>query len=188
MKKRPMQRWTLAAIKEELARAGKVGEIFVEGDLCRRIWQPYAENFMCGDDMDYNPDAGVPLKKALMRLERTCPFPCSTSLWRTRADFPGSGEALLWGTHASVYDTDKPRASGYVPPPMRPEMEAVFLRGRRAWRVSGENVNFNLYFERGLKTLGEGFKKNAAVQYFVPVKDSLGDIAAALEVFTIVEA
>ena len=42
--------------------------------------------------------------------------------------------------------------------------------------------------ERGLEVPVKGRKRSAVVQYFVPVKDSMGEIAAALEVFTMAVA
>ena len=176
--------WTMKQVQDELSEVARLGEIFLDGDLCRKLWQPYAEKFMCGDDMDYNPEAGVPVKKTLFRLERAGHLPCSTALWRRRADYPESGEALLYGSHASPYDTDKPKMRGYVPPKMTPEMESVFLRGERATTVNMSYGRAAMMAGRGLAVRVRGVKRPTAVQVFTPVKDSMGEIAAALEVFT----
>lgn len=178
--------WTLAEIKAELDRVARIGEVFVEGDLCRRAWQPHAETFMDGDDMDYNPETTVPLKKTLLRLERVCPFPCAVALWRRRPDFPDSGEALLYGSHGSLYDTGKPATRGrYRPPAMTPEMKTVFLEGRSVWTVRANGKDLATLRSRGLFVPASDVKTDRSIQRFVPVKDSLGDVAAMLEVFTV---
>ncbi len=178
------RRLKLAEIRAELARVGKVGEIFVDGDLCREAWRPHAETFMRGDDMDYNPAAVVPLKKTLLRLERVCEFPCGAALWRRRPDIPESGEPLLYGSHSSPDGGGKPANRGYVPPAMTPEMKKVFLKGERAWKIDPRHDGIATFFSRGLRVAAEGMKRSAVIQLFVPVKDSMGEIAAALEVFT----
>jgi len=175
----------MSRIKDELARIARIGQEFVDGDLCRQAWEPHSETFMCGDDMDYNPDACVPLKKTLMRLERLCPFPCSTTLWRRRPDFPDTGEVLLFGMHSSPQGGNKP-PRGYVPPKMTRELEAVFLRGESAWRKDAGGGTVAILIGRGVAVNGVGVKNPFSLQLFVPVKDSMGDIAVALEVFTVV--
>jgi hypothetical protein len=179
------KRLKLNQIKDELARIARIGQEFVDGDLCRQAWEPHSETFMCGDDMDYNPDAGIPLKKTLMRLERLCPFPCGTTLWRRRPDFPDTGEVLLFGMHSSPQGGDKP-PRGYVPPKMTKELQAVFLRGEGAWRRDAKNGRTAILIDRGVEVAGVGVKNPFSLQLFVPVKDSMGDTAAALEVFTVV--
>jgi hypothetical protein len=178
--------WTLAGVKQELAEIGRIGQMFVDGDLCRKAWNPHAETFMCGDDMDYNPETTVPLKKTLFRLERLCRVPCSTALWRRRPDIKDSGEALLFGSSSSPLGGDKPANRGYQPPKMTPELKAVFLRGKDAWKQNPAFRGIPILVGRGLEAKARDVKKPMALQYFVPIKDSMGDIAAALEVFTIV--
>ena len=182
--KKQTKKLTLAEIKHELAEVARIGQMFVDGDLCRQAWQPYAEKFMCGDDMDYNPATTVPLKKTLFRLERLGRIPCCTTLWRRRADFPDSGEALLFGSLSSPIGGNKPAARGYQPPKMTPEMKEVFLKGRSAWCMDPKSPAIRLQAGRGIKVLAKGLKKSTTVQLFVPVKDSMGEIAAALEVHT----
>jgi hypothetical protein len=176
---------TLAEIQHELAEVARVGQVFVDGDLCRKVWQPYAETFMKGDDMDYNPEATVPLKKTLFRLERISRIPCCASLWRRRPDVPGSAEALLFGSLSSPIGGDKPGNRGYQPPKMTPELAQVFLKGKSAWLMNAKSRAIHLQSQRGLKVHARGLKASTTVQLFVPVKDSMGEIAAALEVHTI---
>jgi hypothetical protein len=180
------RKMTLAEIKQELAEVARIGQVFVDGDLCRQVWQPYAEKFMKGDDMDYNPVTTVPLKKTLFRLERISRVPCCTTLWRRRPDFPDSGEVLLFGFLSSPIGGDKPSNRGYRPPKMTPELEQVFLKGKCAWRVDRKSRAIRLHAERGLRVpCGKGLPSSAALELFVPIKDSMGAIAAALEVHTI---
>ncbi len=179
------QNLTLAQVKDELRWVAHVGEVFMDGDLCRKAWNPHAQTFMKGDDMDYNPEAGVPLKKTLLRLERVGSFPCCTSLWRQRPDVPESGEALLYGSWRSPYSEGKPSNNGYTPPKMTPEMEKVFKQGKTSVSVNRGLSCIHTLESRGLKVHVSGIKEPSTVQVFVPVKDSMGDIAAALEVFTL---
>ncbi len=178
--------WTLAEIKDELARIARVGELFVEGDLCRKAWRPHAETFLRGDDMDYNPAAAVPLKKTLLRLERVGPFPCATTLWRRRPDMPEAGEPLLYGTLSSPDGIMKPPNRGYVPAPMTREMKTVFLKGGTAWKVEAGGARAVASLNRRPGVVSASVKRPTYVRRFVPVRDSLGEIAAALEVFAVV--
>lgn len=180
-------RWTLDGIRQELMQVGRTGQLFVDGDLCRKAWHSHAETFLCGDDMDYNPETTVPLKKTLMRLERLSRFPCSTALWRRRPDVPDSGEALLFGAVGSPLGSEKPANRGYQPPKMTKELKAVFLKGRDAWRQDPGFRGIPILITRGICVPARGVKKPLVLQYFVPVKDSMGEIAAALEVFTVVK-
>lgn len=183
--KNSTRKMTLAAIKQELAEVARIGQMFVDGDLCRKVWQPYAETFMKGDDMDYNPETTVPLKKTLLRLERLGRIPCCTALWRRRPDLPDSGEVLLCGSLSSPQGGEKPANRGYQPPPMTKELQQVFLKGRSAWRLDQKSRAIPLQAARGINVPAKGIKASTTVQFFVPVKDSMGEIAAALEVYTI---
>jgi hypothetical protein len=175
---------TLPEIKWELAEVARIGQMFVDGDLCRKVWQPYAETFMKGDDMDYNPEFTVPLKKTLFRLERLGRIPCGTALWRRRPDLPDCGEILLFGSLSSPDGGDKPANRGFKPPLMTKELQQVFLKNRTAWKLNPKSRAIHLQTERGLFVRAKGLKASTTVQLFVPVKDSMGEVAAALEVYT----
>ncbi|MHC4915688.1 MAG: hypothetical protein ACYTGB_09365, partial [Planctomycetota bacterium] len=95
------RKMSVQEIAAELAEVARVGEAFIDGELVRGAWMPYAQDFMTGDDMDYNEVTTTPLKKSLMRLERLCRVPCSTVVWRRRPDDAGSGEAVLLGSYGS---------------------------------------------------------------------------------------
>lgn len=177
--------WTLPAIKDELSKVAQIGGLFVDGELCRHAWKPHAETFMRGDDMDYNPETVVPLKKTILRLERIAPFPCCTTLWRRRPDNPDTYEPLLYGSFSSPDGIMKPPNRNYKPPALTREMKSVFLKGKAAWKTKAD-ANGKLGLRRRTNKVVTGDVRNPTViQRYVPVKDSLGDIAAALEVFVI---
>jgi len=182
--KRKDRKLTLAEIKAELAEVARIGQVFVDGDLCREAYQPYAETFMTGDDMDFNPAAGVPLKQVLLRLERVSRVPCSTALWRRRPDAPSSAEALLFGTTSSPQAAGKPANRGYVPPKMTRELAAAFLEGKSVTTVNRKAVgSARVMHDRGQAAPAKGIARPCVVERFVPITDSMGEIAAVLEVF-----
>jgi len=173
---------SLAEVKRELAEVARVGQMFVDGDLARKVYHPHSKTFMCGDDMDFNPEAFMPLKKTMLRLERLSRVPCATTLWRRRPDKPNCGEATIFGVFASPHGGNKPAAHGYRLQPMFPELARAFLRGRSTWKIT-RSRGAGFMAERGLGVKVRGLKGPAFIEHFVPVKDSMGEIAAVLEVF-----
>ena len=182
MKKKTPQ-LSLEDIKDELRRVGAAGTIFVEGDLCRRAWKPHAETFMRGDDMDYNPEAVVPLKKTLLRLEQL--FPCHTTLWRRRPDHPEAQEPLLYGSFASPDGIMKPPNRNYKLPPLSRELSIVFLKGKPAWKQKTGTDGSRGFELKKTRVAAGDIRKPVLLQHYVPIKDSLGEIAAALEIYVI---
>jgi hypothetical protein len=182
--KKPQRKPSLDEIKAVVEEVARVGQAFVDGDLCRQAYQPHAETFMTGDDMDFNPQTTVPLKKTLLRLERVSRLPCGTTLWRRRPDDPGSGEALLFGSASSPLAGGKPGNRGYKPPRMTREMAAGFLKGRTAWRLNYQAGRAaRTMADRGQAIAARGLKRPCIVERFVPIRDSMGEVAAVLEVF-----
>jgi hypothetical protein len=180
------RKMTVQQIAAELAEVARVGEVFVDGELVKNAWMPYADDFMCGDDMDYNEVTSTPLKKTLMRLERLSRVPCSTLIWRRRPDDRKSGEVLLIGSYGSPQAGSKPANRGYKPPRMTKELAAIFVKGKgRVIKVDrSPKAHLHRMNTRGLGVPARGLKGSAAVQVYVPVKDSMGDVVAVLEVFT----
>ena len=172
----------LAEVQRELAEVARVGEMFLDGDLARRAYHPHAVNFMCGDDMDFDPEAFMPLKKTMLRLERLARVPCATTLWRRRPDLPWAGEALIFGGFASPHGGSKPANRGYVPQKMFPELSRAFLKGQSAWKLT-RSPGAGFMAERGQGVKVKGISQPTFIEIFVPVKDSMGEIAAVLEVF-----
>jgi hypothetical protein len=173
---------SLAEVKRELAEVARAGQMFVDGDLARKVYHPHSETFMCGDDMDFNPEAFMPLKKTMLRLERLSRVKCSTTLWRRRPDKPNCGEVTIFGGFASPHGGNKPANRGYQLRPMFPELASAFLKGRSAWKIT-RSPGAGFMAERGLGVKIRGLKGPVFVELFVPVKDSMGEIAAVLEVF-----
>jgi hypothetical protein len=179
------KRMKMADLKDELAEVARVGQMFVDGDACRNAWAPGCECFTKGDDMNYNNPVVVPLKKTLFKLERLSRVPCSTTLWRRRPDDPESGEPLLFGSHGTPEGADKPSNWGYTPPRMTPQMRKAFVDGKPAWKTKKNPKQAGHLLSRGCTQRVTDRKGVSSVQLFVPVKDSLGEIAALLEVFTV---
>jgi hypothetical protein len=181
-KKSPTRR-TPSEIKAELAEVARIGQAFIDGDLLRRALQPYAETFMTGDDLDMNPETCVPLKKTLFRLERLSRVPCSTTLWRRRPDMPACAEAVLFGSWRSPMSPEaKPPNRGYRPEEMSPQLAAPLIKGKSSWRIT-RHVD-GVLVDRGLAQPMKESESSITVELFVPVKDSMGEIAGALEIFT----
>ena len=181
-KSRPL---SLAAVKRELAEVARIGQAFVDGDLCRKIYRPIGETFTNSDDIDFAPETCVPLKQTLMRLKRLARVPCICSLWRRRPDRPEVGEPTLNGSFASPMHIYRPPMSGakrkFDPPEMFRELAAAFA-GRSAWKITPSPAAA-VAAGRGFGARIKGLTKPAFVEHFVPVKDSMGEVAAVLEVF-----
>jgi hypothetical protein len=180
-----VKRLTVKEISAELAEVARAGSIFVDGELVKEAYMPYARAFTCGDDMDFNPVATVPLKKTLMRLELLSRVPCATTVWRRRPDDPKSGEALLSGFASSPQAGDKPANRGYKFPPMSRELAEVFLHGRQCVVKVDRKVERAVLTmrTRGRSVPAKGLKGSAMVQVYSPIKDSLGEVVGVLEVF-----
>jgi hypothetical protein len=176
---------TLAAAKRELAEVARIGQAFVDGDLCRRIYRPIGETFTNGDDIDFEPATCVPLKQTLMRLERLARIPCVCALWRRRPDMPEVGEPTLFGAYASPMHIYRPPMSGstkkFDPPKMFAELKEAF-KGREVWKIT-PSANAVNAARRGFGARIRGVGASTFVELFVPIKDSMGEVSAVLEVF-----
>lgn len=174
-----------AAVKRELAEVARIGQAFVDGDLCRNIYRPIGETFTNGDDIDFEPATCVPLKQTLMRLERLARIPCVCALWRRRPDMPEVGEPTLFGSYASPMHIYRPPMSGstrkFEPPKMFEELASAF-QGRAIWKVTRSATAVGAA-RRGFCASVGGVGAPAFIEHFVPVRDSMGEIAAVLEVF-----
>jgi len=175
----------LAAVKRELAEVARIGQAFVDGDLCRKIYRPIGETFTNGDDIDFEPAACVPLKQTLIRIERLARLRCVCALWRRRPDRPKVGEPTLFGSFASPMHIYRPPMSGstrkFDPPEMFAELRTAF-RGRPVWKIT-PSANAASAARRGFSARIRGVGPSTFVELFVPIKDSMGETAAVLEVF-----
>lgn len=171
----------MAEVKRELSEIARVGQMFIDGDLCRKVLKPHSEKYMKGDDLDFDPDNFIPVKKTLIRLERLCRVPVSTTIWRRRPDMLDRGEALLHGAVRSIEADVKPANRGYEPAKLTKELKTAFLKGKPAWKLA-KGVRSDLVRSHQVQPV-KGFKGEAVLSLFVPVKDSMGENAAVLEVF-----
>jgi len=179
------KRLSLAEIRKELTDAARAGSAFIDGELCRGAFRPYADTFMNGDDLDLDPETGVPLKKMLMRLERFSRVNCSTALYRRRPDMPDRFETFLIGFCGSPATTPvPPYREKYRPPRLRdlPEMKAAFKGKTAARTIRGVPATYALIV-RKRSVPARNLKGNAVVEVFAPLRDSMGEVAAVLEVF-----
>ncbi len=176
---------TLDEVKAELAAIARLGQMFIEGDECRKMYTPDSQAFMSGDDLNFDAGVTAPIKKHLLRLEQLCRIPISTTLWRRRPDLPDCGEAHLFGSVRAFDAVKSPPNRGYRPQKMFRELRRVFLEGKPAWKTVDSRPGAELLIDRGLFLPTKETNPNPTVRYFVPIEDSMGEVAAALEVFTI---
>jgi hypothetical protein len=176
---------SLDDVKRELAEVARIGQVFVDGDLCRKIYRPIGETFTNGDDIDFEPATCVPLKQTLMKLEGLARIPCVCALWRRRPDMPKVGEPTLFGSYASPMHIYRPPMSGstkkFEPPEMFAELKEAF-RGRAVWKITPSATAITAA-RRGFGAPVRGVAPSTFIELFVPIKDSMGAIAAVLEVF-----
>jgi hypothetical protein len=176
---------TVATIKAELTETARIGQMFMDGDLCHSILRPYAVAYRAGDDLDYNPEAFVPLKQTMMRLSRLARIRCATALWRQRPDLPDRADPMIYGSVVGAPDGDMKPSPNYEPPVMSPYLRQALVDGKPAWKTK-PGIQL-LYRERGLAQSVDDKQGARIIQHLVPVYDSLGAIAAALEVYAYVE-
>ena len=172
----------LVALKRELAAVARAGALFVEGDLCRQAYAPGLECFAGGDDLNYHAAACVTLKKTLLRLERLARTPCCVALWRVRPDKPECVEPLLYGSRRAPLGDAKPAVRGYRPLPMFTAFRQAYHKRRPSWRLARDAQATGADY--GLAHPARAGKRRVIVEHFVPVLDSMGEVAAVLEVFT----
>ncbi len=179
------RKMTLSEIREELDNVARAGEIFVDGDLCADLLMPYANLFTNGDDMDLNNETGEQVKKALMRLERFSRIPCSTAIHRIRPDMPGRYETLLLGFCGSPATTPVPPFQAEYKPPKTSSIPALAsaFKGKRDSRTMRGHIVAKRMTTRKRAVRPKGACKFAVVEVFAPIKNSMGEVTAVLEVF-----
>lgn len=182
---RKTQTLSLSAVKRELADVARIGQAFVDGDLCRSIYRPIGDTFTNSDDIDFEPATCVPLKQTLMKLERLARIPCVCALWRRRPDMPEVGEPTLFGSVASPMHIYRAPMSGstrkFEPPKMFAELASAF-QGRATWKIT-RSAAAVIAARRGFCASVRRGRTSAFIEHFVPIKDSMGEIVAVLEVF-----
>ncbi len=175
-----------AELMERLARAARIGALFIEGEDCIDALYPESRQWTLADDINYNPAVGVPLKKTLLRIEQIETFPCFAVLWRRRPDDAGRVEVILAGRMNSSYDEGKGKC-----PKIFPALKTVFDRGRAATAAcSDRTFESTSLFRFGQVRVPRGDRLatggKPVVSHFEPIRDSREQVVAALELTAVV--
>ncbi len=159
--------------KEDVVRGlddvARIATVMVDGDVCRQIMTERALGFMfaanakdpwaASDNFDVNDAPYVQTKKTLTRLSRLLPFPCDVNLWMPFVDRPDKIQILI----RNVNEWSQFWTWGTLVQDMPPEMKRVLEAGRR------ETV----------------MRKPGLISVLAPVRNSLGDTVALVEVASI---
>jgi hypothetical protein len=164
---------------ERLKRVAALGQLFIDGDDCEAVLRPAARTWTSGDDIDYDFDVSTPLKQTIFRLERVESFVYEAVLWRRRPDDPKKAEVLLAGRKGSPY--------GRGPMPMFAALRQALVAGRSALGVLSRTdylkrlnpASGHVWMADRESLLRTGLDRIVSV--FVPIRNSLGETTAALE-------
>ena len=175
-------------IIEGLERIARIGQLFIDGDACEKALRPAARDWTDGDDLDYNFDVSLPLKKVLLRLERVEGgkglegVRCYAVIWRRRPDDEEKAEVLLAGSRGSPY--------GRGPMPMPAPLRRALLEGKTA---VGQ-IPARRYLQMLARPYGHVWMVDrddfvssglpVVLSFFAPIRNSLGEVVAALELAT----
>lgn len=140
------------AVLREVAR---LSQIMIDAELISQLLSPHGQLWTSPDDIDYNYQPFIALKRTVLRLELT---PTNNrrvfiNVWRRRPDNPDNAEPLLAGMKLTLF------GRGTIPMPR--SLRAAMLNGR----VSHEA------------------HASGAISVFAPLYDSLHHVAGAVEVF-----
>jgi hypothetical protein len=150
----------------DLDEVARVASVMVDGDVCRRIQTPRSleyllkqdkrDRWLGSDNFDVHHEAFIQTKKTLMRLARLCRQPCDVNLWMPLPTSPPRIQILI----RNVRELSQFWTWGVMHQEMPLEMQRVLDTGERA------TVR----------------KRPGMVSVLAPVRDSLGDIVALVEV------
>ncbi len=153
---------------QQLDDVARIATTMVDGDVCRRIVTARAKRFMfstdpkdkflASDNYDVNSDAFIQTKKTLIRLSRLTSIPCDVNLWMPVDGHPDKIRIVIRNAH----EMSQFWTWGALYQDMIPAMKRVLDTGRRV-------------------TVKE---KPGWISVLAPVYDSLGDMAAVVEVAT----
>lgn len=151
---------------QQLDETARVASVMVDGDVCRGIVTARAmeyllrtdpkDRFLASDNYDVNAEAFNSVKKTLIRLSRLVPFPADANLWMPVPGHPDKVRIVI--RNANELSQFWPWGALYQD--MVPEMKTVLETGRRITVT----------------------RKPGWVSVLAPVRDSLGDIVALVEV------
>lgn len=156
----------IARIERDLDGIAKVATAMVDGDVCQRIVTERALEYMSrqdprdeyapGDNYDVNDGAFLATKKTLMRLATLAEYPVDVNLWMPL-------DKDLKRVHIAIrnrYEMSQFWEWGKLEQPMFPPMRSVLETGKRL----------------AVK------QKGNYVSVLAPVRNSLGEIVALVEV------
>ena len=156
-------------VLRDLDEVARIATVMVDGDVCQKIMTDRALGFMfavdakdpwaASDNFDVNDEPYVQTKKTLIRLSKLLPYPCDANVWMPFADRPDKIQVLI----RNVNEWSQFWTWGMLVQDMPAEMKRVLETGRR------ETV----------------MRKSGLISVLAPVKDSLGDIVALVEVVSL---
>jgi hypothetical protein len=166
---------------ERLATAARIGALFIEGEDVQNLLVPEARDWTDPDDINYDNEVGVRVKKTLLRIEQIdSTFPYHAIVWLQRQS-DGKAEIMLAGSMNSSLSLGKREN-----PEMFPELRKVLEKGKPAVkRMSNRQWEETARFRFGHAWLMSHDSLLRAgkriVSYFQPIYDSRDEVVAALE-------
>jgi len=147
-----------AAVEARLLELARVALALLDVDAVRDCILPAARVEISPDDFGYDIDLCNTVRRSLLRLERLSDLAPEVAIWRLRPDKPGLADLVLAGTEYTH------QFSGWekFPIPIPPAMQTAF-EGRPASVSSADGRSLSV---------------------FAPLRDSLDDVVAVLELYT----
>jgi hypothetical protein len=157
---------TKQSVMHDLDEVARAASIMVDGDVCQQIMTQRALSFMfavdpkdpwaASDNFDVNDEPYIQTKKTLIRLSRLLAYPCDVNLWMPFADRPDKIQVLI----RNVNEWSQFWTWGMLVQDLPAEMKRVLETGRR------ETI----------------MQKPGMISVLAPVRNSLGDTVALVEV------
>jgi hypothetical protein len=157
---------TKQSVMRDLDEVARTASVMVDGDVCQQIMTKRALSFMfaanpkdpwaASDNFDVNDEPYIQTKKTLIRLSRLVAYPCDVNLWMPFADRPGKIQVLI----RNVNEWSQFWTWGVLVQDLPAEMKRVLETGKQ------ETV----------------MRKPGMISVLAPVRNSLGDIVALVEV------
>ncbi len=157
---------TKESVARDLDEVARIASVMVDGDLCRQIMTTRSlermfiadpkDPWAASDDFNVNYEPYIRVKKTLIRLSNLLTYPCDVNLWMPFEGKPDKIQVLI----RNVNELSQFWTWGDLTQDMNPEMKQVLDTGER-------------------RTVTQ---KPGLVSVLAPVRDSLGDIVALVEV------
>ena len=155
-----------STLPAQLDSVARVASVMLDGDLARRIQTPRSvasmletnprDPWAAADNYDVDHVAFTAAKKTLIRLSHLCTTPCDVNLWMAVPSKPSRVQVLI----RNVNEISQFWPWGALHQEMPPEMRRVL--------DTGERVTVQ--------------RRPGMVSVLAPVRDSLGDVVALVEV------